>query len=159
MWKEIEVTVLNDLSEVESLSSIEKETFGDTAWSPNILEGELKNPFSKALVLLIGGRPVGYLLYRVIEKEGELLRIAIKPEFQGMGLGKILINALLKKLVEDGVNRLYLEVWEKNEPARKFYQKTGFKFLYKRKDYYKIGEHADIFYISPREACHDQGCH
>ncbi|MCS7150235.1 MAG: ribosomal protein S18-alanine N-acetyltransferase [Caldimicrobium sp.] len=159
MWKEIEVSILNDLSEVESLSSIEREAFGDIAWSTDILEGELKNPFSKALVLLIDGRTVGYLLYRVIEKEGELLRIAIKPEFQGMGCGKLLINSLLKKLAKDGINGLYLEVWEKNEQARKLYQKTGFKFLYKRKDYYKLGEHADIFYISLREACHDQGCH
>ncbi|MCS7199038.1 MAG: ribosomal protein S18-alanine N-acetyltransferase [Caldimicrobium sp.] len=159
MWKEVRAIPIEDPSEIQTLYQIETETFGDLAWSWGMLEGELRHPFSKGLLLRLHSQPLGYALYRRQEREGELLRLAIKPDYQGKGLGKYLLSELFKRLISEGVERLYLEVSEVNQRGLKFYERMGFKLLGKRENYYKWGEHARVLYISLKEVKDDKGCY
>ena len=54
-----------------------------------------------------------------------MFNIAIVPSHQGNGLGKLLLNELIARLKEKGVQTLWLEVRESN-PARFLYEKIGF---------------------------------
>lgn len=56
------------------------------------------------------------------------LGFCIKPEFQGKGYGKALVDKLVKhafKILK--MHRIYLEVFADNEKALKLYEKYGFK--------------------------------
>jgi len=55
------------------------------------------------------------------------LHIDILPEYQGMGLGRKLIETLADYLKSIGSNGLYLTVSADNESAVKFYRKVGFR--------------------------------
>ena len=55
------------------------------------------------------------------------LAIAILQEHTGKGYGTKLMNTLEKQAVENGINRLELEVSEKNKGAISLYQKIGFE--------------------------------
>ena len=60
------------------------------------------------------------------------LHINILPEFQGLGLGSMLLDVLKKHLIEIGCPGIYLGVGWENTGAIQFYEKTGFKLLKKR---------------------------
>lgn len=57
------------------------------------------------------------------------LTIAIHPDFQNQGLGKILFQSLLKKVKEErkDILRVELIARESNKKAINFYQKIGFE--------------------------------
>lgn len=57
------------------------------------------------------------------------LHIDILPEYQRMGLGHQLMDALCNNLREKGVNGVVLTVWHKNEKGRRFYEKYGFDLI------------------------------
>lgn len=55
---------------------------------------------------------------------GELYAIYILQEFQGEGLGKRLVHAVMEDLLEQGLTSMLVWVLEENA-ARKFYEKMG----------------------------------
>ncbi|MFN3406504.1 MAG: ribosomal protein S18-alanine N-acetyltransferase [Caldimicrobium sp.] len=122
------------------LSVLEKEIFNEKAWSFNMIKEETKNPFSSIFVLLKDREPVGYLLARLFLEEGEILRLAVKQEFRGQGLGRYLLENFLFEAYNNEIRKIYLEVSEKNIKAIIFYKNLGFRAVGVRKNYYAPGE-------------------
>jgi len=60
-------------------------------------------------------------------RTGELHEIAMREEFQGMGMGKMLFEKITEYARKKGCNFLSLWVGEENWLARSWYQKLGFK--------------------------------
>lgn len=58
-----------------------------------------------------------------------LMHINIHPDYQRMGLGHQLVNALTNHLKENHIKGLKLIVGAKNETGKSFYKKYGFKVL------------------------------
>ncbi|MFA6830248.1 MAG: GNAT family N-acetyltransferase [Bacilli bacterium] len=79
---------------------------------------------------------LGYSLLRLEGTEGEIDEIAICRDFEGQGLGKLLLLASEEKMSEKGINTVYLEVREKNLRAIHLYEKNGYQFYRKRQGYY-----------------------
>ncbi len=77
-------------------------------------------------------------------EESEITLVAVKKEFQNQGYGKILIERTFEYLKEKNVKSVYLEVAIDNEPAKKLYEKLGFKFLTIRQKYYTNGKDAIV---------------
>ncbi len=69
------------------------------------------------------------------------LTIAVHPDFQGQGLGKMLFGALLKKVTEERADILRIELIarESNQKAILFYQSLGFKIEGKLMNRIKTG--------------------
>ena len=107
------------------------------------LRDYLDSPLLKGLVLA-GESVQGYLLYRVGVEEGEIDEIAIEETIEGTGSGARLLASCLALLAEEGKTCCLLEVREKNERARRLYEKTGFCPYRRRKAYY--GEEDAICY-------------
>ena len=78
---------------------------------------------------------IGFAICQTVLDEATLFNIAIVPFHQGNGLGKLLLNELIARLKEKGVQTLWLEVRESN-PARFLYEKIGFNEVDIRKNYY-----------------------
>jgi ribosomal protein S18 acetylase RimI-like enzyme len=70
--------------------------------------------------------------YGVIEKGFVgLFDIVVKEEFRGKGYGKEIIETILDKARETGIEKAYLSVVNSNIIAKKLYGKMGFKEIYK----------------------------
>lgn len=61
------------------------------------------------------------------EKPCELARLYISKEWFGRGVGEALMQACVNEARETGHKTLWLGVWEKNERAKAFYRKWGFR--------------------------------
>lgn len=62
------------------------------------------------------------------------LHIDVLPEYQRLGLGHKMTNALLEHLKEKGVSGIMLTTWIKNKKGRGFYDKYGFTLLEEAKN-------------------------
>lgn len=80
---------------------------------------------------------IGFAICQTVLDEATLFNIAIDPNSQGKGFGKLLLNELMVQLKEKGIQTLWLEVRESN-PARWLYEKQGFNEVDIRKNYYPL---------------------
>ena len=80
---------------------------------------------------------IGYLLLRLVADEGEILSIAINPDFQRQGHGQRLLQSGIQRARERDCQHLFLEVREANVAAQALYLAAGFVVVGKRKNYYQ----------------------
>ena len=86
-----------------------------------------------------------YALCVVFEQNNRIDGYAASPEQQRTGIGAALLNEGLSRLDFASGDRMFLEVREGNEKARRFYEKHGFEAYAKRKKYYSDGENAVLY--------------
>jgi len=81
----------------------------------------------------------GFILSRLAGGEAEILSVAVASARRGRGLARALLNLHLRRLAGLGVAAVFLEVDEDNEPARRLYQRAGFREVGRRPGYYQHG--------------------
>jgi ribosomal-protein-alanine N-acetyltransferase len=101
------------------------------------------------------GKPVAYILGRVIAPEGEIYRVAVLPEYRKRGIAYRLLDYAVKTERGRGLEVLFLEVRSRNLPAISLYRAYGFRQMGVRRRYYKspdddalimaYGNQADLF--------------
>lgn len=69
--------------------------------------------------------------------DAELANLAVHPAWQGQGLGRALLDALLAEAELRGVRDVFLEVRESNTHAQALYQGRGFVPVGRRRRYYQ----------------------
>lgn len=116
-------------------------------WSLEQYKKELQADSTLSFVIQKQESVIAFALFHLLADESELLAIAVAEEFQQTGLGKILFNAGKNELQNRGTEKLFLEVRESNEKAKKFYQNLGAVFIGTRTKYYKNGESAILYRI------------
>lgn len=123
-------------------------------WTLDGYKRELDSPNSTLLILSIlpeqnsPEKIIGVGCFWAILEEAHLTILGIHPDFQGQGLGKLLLFYLLKDAIKRQLERATLEVKESNHVALSLYQKFGFKIAGKRKKYYQdTGEDALILWL------------
>lgn len=67
----------------------------------------------------------------------ELAKMAVSEEFQGMGVGSLLVDHMIAKTKEMGGNKIYLESNTVLAPAINLYRKSGFKRISGKESPYK----------------------
>jgi len=86
-----------------------------------------------------GDHLVGFTLIGIDKIDGMLTAYdagtGIIPDFRAQGLAKSMFDHALPELSSRGVKRFLLEVLQKNEPAIKAYQKSGFEITRELKCY------------------------
>ena len=81
-------------------------------------------------------RVIGYFYAQCIVGEASLLNIAIAPEFQRQGFGKILLSHFLAEMKAMHAMEAWLEVRASNLAAISLYESMGFNEFDRRYDYY-----------------------
>ena len=84
-----------------------------------------------------GGELISYVIGRVIAPEGEIYRIATKPERRGRGIAYRLLDYAMKTERGRGLETVFLEVRSQNPAAIALYRSYGFRKIGLRKNYYK----------------------
>jgi ribosomal-protein-alanine N-acetyltransferase len=117
--------------------------FGE-AWTADQSAGFLTLPGSILFVSDANNIVSGFALARYVFEEAELLLIAVHPDHQGQGIGKLLIRKIIGWSKNNGVKTLFLEVRSGNQ-ALELYLHSGFVKIGTRKDYYRgqSGEYHD----------------
>lgn len=78
----------------------------------------------------------GFVLARVAGDEAEILTLAVAPPARGRGLGRALLQAVIRSAAERGAASLLLEVGADNPAALALYAGLGFSKVGMRKAYY-----------------------
>lgn len=126
---------LMELKDLQDVAELEQKSF-TVPWSGKLLEECLESPFDKVWVLEEGGKIKGYCNFRVIAREGELMRIAVLPASRGRGYGRELMEILAEYASINQVEEISLEVRASNSSAINLYKSYGFKTEAVRKRYY-----------------------
>ncbi len=70
---------------------------------------------------------MGMVTYKVKENSATIGLIAIKPDYQGKGIGAKLLNYVENILFKQNINKLLIPTQQTNEAACKFYLKQNYK--------------------------------
>lgn len=119
----------------KTIYELEKACF-EEPWTEISVNNQLSNENSVYSVFEEDGETIGYAFGTVIIDEGELYRIAVSPEKRGNGIGESLLRDFVENCRNKGAVKLFLEVRSRNVPARRLYEKIGFKEISVRKGYY-----------------------
>jgi ribosomal-protein-alanine N-acetyltransferase len=125
--------------DIEGVLPIERELFGDEAWSPGMFWSELAQRDTRWYVVVEDepGAIVGYAGLCAYRDESYVQTLAVTTRAQGAGLGARLLTALLDEAVRRGETVVSLEVRADNERAQALYRRFGFLPVGRRKGYYQ----------------------
>lgn len=101
-------------------------------WSAEEIAAMLPAP---GIVLL--SEPEGFLIGRALAGEAEILTLAVAPAARREGVATRLLAAFLDRAARAGATRAFLEVAERNAPARALYARAGFAETGRRPRYYR----------------------
>jgi ribosomal-protein-alanine N-acetyltransferase len=109
-------------------------------WSDGEIERLLLERNTVAQRAMVGRSLVGFILSRIADDEAEILSVAVNLTWRGRGLARSLLNLHLGRLASLRVRAVFLEVDEDNVPARRLYERAGFREVGRRAGYYPQGQ-------------------
>jgi len=113
-------------------------------WTKQKLTDSFNNSNISIQLILVNEKITGYLITLHSIDFIDILNICIDPKFQQQGLGRRLLDDLLKRIQKTEVKSVFLEVRFSNVSAIDFYKNYGFELLDTRKKYYSNLEDAKI---------------
>ncbi len=119
--------------------ALEQQLFDIQPWTPAQFWAELAADDRVLVAEVEDGALRGYAALAVGGDEAEVLNIAVAPAWQGHGLGRRLLQALFDAVRHAGGQRVLLEVRPDNQPALALYERSGFRRIGLRRDYYALG--------------------
>ena len=121
-------------------------------WSAEEFERLLIEPNVVADRAMAGSRLAGFVLSRLAAEQAEILSIAVAVRDRRRGLASSLLDVHLNRLAGYGTRSLFLEVDERNIPARRLYAGFGFAQVGLRKSYYaQAGEETGAALVLRRD--------
>lgn len=101
-------------------------------YSTEEITRQIKDNEQTFLLAMEDEKSVAFAAYSPDEKDPDIYRLHklyLLPATQGKGVGKLLLNAIYDRVLAAGKNILELNV-HRNNPAKSFYDKMGFKVMY-----------------------------
>jgi ribosomal-protein-alanine N-acetyltransferase len=124
------------IGDVDAVQAIELASFS-APWPPNAYLTELQtNRLAHYMVVRVGQTVVGYAGLWLMVDEAHITTFAIHPDWRRRHLGERLLLALLDISLERRAAEATLEVRLSNLPARRLYERFGFRPVGIRPRYY-----------------------
>lgn len=124
-----------DASHAERLAMLHAACL-EEAWPAADIAALLRQPGVFA-ALAVDQAPVGFLLWRAVAGEAEILSLGVLPVARRRGIATGLLEAVTVSLLAAGVESLFLEVAQDNAAALAFYRRHGFAEVGRRPLYYR----------------------
>ena len=132
--------------DLQSILFIAAHIFKKEQWSRNMLEEELvSSPDRISWVATYNKEILGYLMIRYLKNEINIMNMAVTHLFQRKGIGRLLINHMIKDFPM--YTSIFLEVKKGNFPAINLYSSVGFKQVGLRRNYYQDGKDAILMHL------------
>ena len=104
-------------------------------WSRGNFADSLRSGY-QAQLLCAGDTLLGYFVAMKGVDEVHLLNITVAPAFQGLGWGRVMLDALAIWARGQGAGWVWLEVRNSNARAQQVYLRYGYRRVGERKNYY-----------------------
>jgi len=126
--------------DISKIIEIEREAISPP-WTHGALLSEIYKDDSFFIIAVDDtGEPspcvAGFAIIRQVGDDGELLQIAVDKNQRRLGVGDLLMEAVVAYAWKNTCNSIFLEVRRGNKPAVSLYEKHGFKSVRIRRDYY-----------------------
>jgi ribosomal-protein-alanine acetyltransferase len=132
--KEMEFEDLDEVLSMEASSS-------QTPWSKKMFIEELRNPLAHCFIVKNEGTPgnqaLGFICFRNMGDESELLNILVHPQHRQLGMGKKLIQFYIDFCNQTQIRSFHLEVNASNLSAIHLYQLFSYHTVGVRKKFYQ----------------------
>ncbi len=129
-----EIFRVMDFEDLARVIEIEKELY-DFPWTKGNFADSIQSGYA-CIVMEKGGFMAGYGVMMKIADEAHLLNLSISRNWQGMGLGRKLLDHLMGLARKEGLHSFHLEVRSSNDVAFNLYSSSGFEEIAVRPDYY-----------------------
>lgn len=130
--------------DLDAVQAIERRSFA-VPWPDDAYRNEIRtNRLASYVVARAGDEVVGFAGLWVMVDEAHVTTFAVDPRWRRRGVGERLLLALLDVSVARQAREATLEVRLSNLPARRLYEKYGFRPVGIRPRYYSNGEDALI---------------
>lgn len=128
------------------LIDLERDAFGDAAWP----DASIGNVFTQAFTYVLLGaadnlgqqEPLGFLVWRQIADEAEILSIGVVPKARGCHVARQIMTEFEQMAQLKGLVRAVLDVNINNAPALALYGACGYHQVGMRRKYYRNGADA-----------------
>jgi ribosomal-protein-alanine N-acetyltransferase len=128
-WEHLDEVLL-----IETSSSL-------TPWSREMFLEELQNPLAHSFILRVheaqGPILAGFICFRNVGEESELLNIGVHPHYRRKGIGSKLMQFYMEFGKAKQIKTFYLEVHVSNPPAIRLYEGFSYHSAGTRKKYYQ----------------------
>ena len=112
------------------LANLHQKCFPNKPWSADDFR-DLKNSGCEIIM-----SENGFIVYRIVVDEAEIITIGVNPDFRRQGIAAAMVGIIEKTLKNQGVKKIFLEVASNNIPAQKLYENSGFVQVGLRPKYY-----------------------
>jgi ribosomal-protein-alanine N-acetyltransferase len=116
----------------------------DDPWNEGAFKALLSSLGVTALIASRNSVPEGFILYRAVADEAEVLTFGIAPGRRRAGTGRALLAEMETRAGAAGAQRVFLEVSERNAGAIALYESAGWTVCGGRKGYYADGADARL---------------
>ena len=124
-----------DVTDIEDVMAVEKDAY-PFPWTRGNFLDSLDSGYEAWVLRDEDGRLLGYFLMMYAVEEVHLLNITVRPDVQGQGLGRKLMDKLMGSARDAGMHAVLLEVRPSNHHALMVYHHLGFVQIGQRKNYY-----------------------
>jgi ribosomal-protein-alanine N-acetyltransferase len=115
-------------------------SYSGAPWSKSMFVEEMRNPFAYCFVMKIEGqarqRVIGFICFRIVAEESELLNICVHSDYRQLGAGKRLMEFYVEFSRQRGVKTFHLEVHSSNDSAIRLYRMFSYEASGMRKKFY-----------------------
>jgi ribosomal-protein-alanine N-acetyltransferase len=123
-------------ADTPALVAVERRCFGDP-WSEASFREAVTASWTFGLVAETTDAVIGYLIGREAAGTGEILNLAVDPQYRRQGFARSLLDHGLVALQRRGADEVFLEVRTSNHSARALYRDRGFEQVGTRAAYYR----------------------
>ncbi|HRC40645.1 MAG: ribosomal protein S18-alanine N-acetyltransferase [Nostocoides sp.] len=127
--------------DVPELLALDSMLFPSDAWPSASWWAELAaRPRRDYVLLHADGRVIGYAGLDHTGSVSDIMTVAVAPEAQGRGVGRMLLQELETRSIARGATAMMLEVRADNAAAIGLYERAGFELIRRRRRYYQPGD-------------------
>ncbi|HEM5239859.1 TPA: ribosomal protein S18-alanine N-acetyltransferase [Streptococcus suis] len=116
----------------EAVLVVMESVYEQSPWTLEQIASSMSSQDEDYYLAYKGQELVGFLAVQTVLDEMEILQIAVKADFQRLGIASQLMAAVM-----DWDGDIFLEVRESNSAAQALYTRQHFTKIGKRKDYYR----------------------
>ena len=134
-----------EIKDLNKIYNLELESY-DFPWTKEILRDCILYKYD-SFVVFFNDNLVGYVIAKITYPETHILNLTVKKSFRKKGIGRSLIELIIREARLKNSETIILEVRVNNIQAKSLYKKLNFEIIGTRKDYYESENGREDAYV------------